>query len=460
MVQSMVAPPDTSSLTVLEERLDSPTAKGLAHAVSAAIRDGHLVPGDRLPPIRTVAAQLALSPTTVSAAWALLARSGTVATDGRRGTMVLDPHGGGTTRYRRALERPSTFTLDLSTGVPDAALLPDLGPTLAALTPAPRTGSYLDDPVLPALAEELRRDWPFRVEEVAVVDGAMDAMDLLVRTQLRFGDRVVVEDPAFPPLVDLLESVGAQLVGVGLDEHGLSVDGLRTALAEPVAAVFLQPRAQNPTGVTMTGARAKELADVLEGTDALVVEDDSAAGLSSAALASLGRWIPERTIHIRSFSKSHGPDLRLAALSGPSQVLGAVAARRQLGQGWSSRLLQQVLLGLLTDATATAQVRTAATTYAARRAAVVDGLRTRGVEVGGSEGINIWVPVHDETAAVVRLASQGIGVAPGAPFRLGPPGAEGGHVRVTVGLATGDLEPLVDALADAAQANGWSGRAR
>ena len=96
-----------ATLTALEERLESPSAKGLAHAVSATIRDGLLTAGDRLPPIRTVAAELALSPTTVSAAWALLARSGTVATDGRRGTTVLDPHGGGTTRYRRALERPS-----------------------------------------------------------------------------------------------------------------------------------------------------------------------------------------------------------------------------------------------------------------------------------------------------------------------------------------------------------------
>ena len=462
----MPSRPDAVALTHLEERLDSPTAKGLAHAVSAAIRDGHLAPGDRLPPIRTVATQLSLSPTTVSSAWALLARSGAVATDGRRGTKVLDVRGGGTTRYRKALERPSTFTLDLSTGVPDPALLPDLGSALAGLTTAPRTGSYLDDPVLPGLAEELRRDWPFDVPEVAVVDGAMDAMDLLVRSRLRFGDRVVVEDPAFPPLVDLLESVGVQLVGVALDEDGLSVEGLRAAMVEPVAAVFLQPRAQNPTGVTMTAERAQALArtladtEALSGSGALVVEDDSAAGLSTSPLASLGRWLPDRTVHIRSFSKSHGPDLRLAALSAPAPVLGALAARRQLGQGWSSRLLQQVLLALLTDGDATAAVRTAAATYAARRAHVVDGLRARGVGVGGREGINIWVPVHDETAAVVRLASQGIGVAPGAPFRLGSPPAEGGHVRVTTGLATGDLDSLVDALADAAGATGWSGRAR
>jgi DNA-binding transcriptional MocR family regulator len=454
MVQTM-----TALLSALEQRLDQPTAKGLAHAVSAAIRDGVLVGGDRLPPIRTVAAQLTLSPTTVSAAWGLLARSGAVTTDGRRGTTVLDqrsPTGG---RYRQALRHESGFTLDLSTGVPDPALLPSLGTVLGQLTSAPTTGSYLDDPVLPELAEVLRRDWPHAAADLAVVDGAMDAMDLIVRTSLRFGDRVVVEDPGFPPLVDLLESVGVQLVGVPVDEEGLDLSALETALAEPIAAIFLQPRAQNPVGVSMTSARAQAIASLLDGSETLVVEDDSAAGLSSATLVSLGRWRPEHTAYIRSFSKSHGPDLRLAALSAPPALHRAITARRELGQGWSSRLLQQVLIGLLTSDEAREQVAQASATYAARRAHVVDALARRGIAVPGAEGINIWVPVHDETAAVVRLASQGIGVAPGAPFRLGAPDG-GGHIRVTVGAAGDDLDGLADALADAALAGGRMARAR
>ena len=75
-------------LDVLKERLGAPTARALAHAVSAAIGDGDLAPGVRLPPIRAVAAELGLSPTTVSSAWALLARSGAIQTDGRRGTVI------------------------------------------------------------------------------------------------------------------------------------------------------------------------------------------------------------------------------------------------------------------------------------------------------------------------------------------------------------------------------------
>lgn len=246
-----------------------------------------------------------------------------------------------------------------------------------------------------------------------------------------------------------------------LDEEGLELRSLEEALREPVAAVFLQPRAQNPVGVTMTSARARAIAALLDGTGTLVVEDDSAAGLSAEPLVSLGTWRPEHTAYIRSFSKSHGPDLRLAALSAPAALHRALTARRELGQGWSSRLLQQVLLGLLTSETARDEVTRASSTYAARRAHVVDALAARGVHVPGTEGINIWVPVEDETAAVVRLASRGIGVAAGTPFRVraAEPGS-GGHVRVTVGAATGDLDALADALAEAALAGGRTCRAR
>jgi len=115
-------------------------------------------------------------------------------------------------------------------------------------------------------------------------------------------------------------------------------------------------------------------------------------------------------------------------------------------------------VGLLTEAAAQRRVAEAQAVYAARRAAVVDVLTARGVAVGGVEGINIWVPVHDETAAVVRLASQGIGVAPGAPFRVGS--LEGGHIRVTVGLAQQDHEGLAHAIAAAARTSGWGDRVR
>ena len=208
-------------LSTIEQRLDRPTARDLATAVSRAIHDGELAPGAKLPPIREVARQLAMSPTTVSAGWALLARAGTIRTEGRRGTTVADSARPGTARYRRALEHPAPLSLDLSTGVPDASLLPGLGRALAEVTTAGTPGSYLDEPVLPELARVLLDSWPYAATSLTIVDGAMDAFDLVSRSWLGLGDRVVVEHPCFPPLLDLLESVGADVVGVPLDESGL-----------------------------------------------------------------------------------------------------------------------------------------------------------------------------------------------------------------------------------------------
>jgi DNA-binding transcriptional MocR family regulator len=448
----------TTMLAAIEERLEQLSARGLAHAVSRAIRDGALHPGEKLPPIRVLATGLRLSPTTVSAGWALLARSGAIRTDGRRGTTVADPLDPVPGRYRRALERQLEFALDLSTGIPDPALLPNLARALSELTTAGIPGSYLDDPVLPGLLEVLRAQWPYAAEELMVVDGAMDGLDLVSRSMLRFGDRVIVEHPTFPPLLDLLESIGVEVVGVPVDDAGLLPEPMTTALIRPTAAVFLQPRAQNPTGASLTEERALDLTPILAQAGIPVVEDDSAGAVAATAPISLGQWIPDQVIHIRSFSKSHGPDLRLAAMGGPSDLLREVIHRRQLGQGWSSRLLQRVLLSLLTDPAAVADIDRARDEYTRRRVALVAALTARGVEVANGDGLNLWVPVHDESAAIVRLASQEVCVTPGTPFEVLPGG--GGHVRVTVGLVADGHEELAQLLATAANTSSWGSRAR
>ncbi len=450
-----------SALSAIEDRFETPSARGLAQAVSRAVREGAIEPGVRLPPIRAVAGQLGLSPTTVSAGWALLARSGAIHTDGRRGTTVAGLQEPAPGRYRRALERQLDFALDLSTGTPDPALLPNLGPAinaLSTLTTAGIPGSYLDDPVLSELRDVLSAQWPYPPGELMIVDGAMDGLDLVSRSLLRFGDRVIVEHPGFPPLLDLLEHLGAEVAGVPVDDSGLCPVQLAEALRGPVAAVILQPRAQNPTGASMTAARAADLAPLLARAGMPVVEDDSAGAVAASEPVSLGRWIPDQVIHIRSFSKSHGPDLRLAAVSGPADLLREVSHRRQLGQGWSSRLLQRVLLTLLTDPVAMAQVDHARDEYTRRRRALVAALASRDVRVSGGDGLNLWVPVHDESAAIVRLASQGVGVTPGTPFDVLPGG--GGHVRVTVGLVADGYQELAEALAAAAHTSPWGSRAR
>jgi DNA-binding transcriptional MocR family regulator len=229
----------------------------------------------------------------------------------------------------------------------------------------------------------------------------------------------------------------------------------------PAVAVFLQPRAHNPTGVSMSSSRAGELAEVLgDFPDVLVIEDDHAGDIATSEPVSLGVHLPERTVHVASFSKSHGPDLRLAAVGGPASVIGPVADRRLLGPGWSSRLLQGVLLDLLTDPGATAQIQKARSLYATRRAALLGALHQRGVTATAADGINLWMTVDDQQIAMVTLAAHGIAVSPGAPFCVTP--LAGDHVRVTVGLVADGFDDLADVLADAAllESRGSGPRAR
>lgn len=431
--------------------IDNRSAQGIAAAIGRLVSTGALPPGSRLPTVRALSVALHVSPTTVSEAWRTLAAVGAIEPRGRLGTFVRLPPGPGSgQRYRRVTEGPGHFALDLSTGTPDIALLPDLGPIVADVSRQSLTSTYVDRPVVPALWEHLHETWPFPAEELTVVDGAMDALDRIAREVVRLGDRVVVEDPTFPPLLDLLDQLGAEVIGVGLDDEGIRLDGLAGGLDQGPTTVFLQPRAHNPTGITMTARRARAVAELLAPGRAIVVEDDHSGNIASGDLVSIGTWLPERTVHIRSYSKSHGPDLRLAAVGGAGSVVDAVTTRRLLGPGWSSRILQSVLLRLLTDVRAIGRVEAARHEYAARRNRFAEALTVRGLATGGTDGINLWVGVADERSALVQLAAQGVGVAPGDPFVVVP---DGDHLRITIGLLGGPPERstrLADQVADAA----------
>ncbi|MBU2668471.1 aminotransferase class I/II-fold pyridoxal phosphate-dependent enzyme [Actinoplanes bogorensis] len=438
-------------LALITGAVDDRSARGIAAAVSRLVTAGQLPAGTRLPTVRDVARELGVSPTTVSEAWRSLTRAGAIQTRGRSGTFVAVPVlPRQRWRYSQLGDPVAAVSQDLSTGVPDHDLLPDLTDALKRIGDGRLTTSYLDAPVLPGLETVLRERWPFPPERMTVVDGALDAHDRVIGEVVRFGDHVVVENPAFPPLLDLLQTVGATVVGVPMDAYGMRPDRLHGVLADyPAVAVFLQPRAHNPTGVSMTGTRAAELASVLRGfPDLLVVEDDHAGDIATAPPVSLGAFLPSRTVHVASFSKSHGPDLRLAAVGGPARVIAAVADRRLLGPGWSSRLLQGVLLDLLTDPVAVAGINKARSLYASRRASLLTALHDRGVTATAADGINLWMAVDDQQIAMVALAAHGIAVSPGAPFCVTP--LDSDHVRVTAGLVASDVEGLADVLASAA----------
>jgi DNA-binding transcriptional MocR family regulator len=432
--------------TGLAARIDGQSSKAVAASISRLVTAGDLAPGSRLPTVRALAKALGVSPTTVNQAWQTLGRAGVLETRGRNGTHVRPgPAARGPQRYRRMNAGPGPLRLDLSLGTPDPALLPDLGPVLARVAARPLPQGYLVDAVLPDLEELLRRRWPFAPAALTVVDGAMDALDRLTSLTVRLGDAVLVEEAAFPPVLDLLELVGADAVPIAMDDEGMVPSAVARAITQRPAAVYLQPRAHNPLGVSMTARRAEALAEVLRPTGAWIFEDDHAGDIAASPLASVGRHLPTRTVLVQSFSKSYGPDLRLAAVGGPDDLVGELVARRLLGAGWSSRLLQGVLLELLASEPDTGVLAHARTAYAARRAAMTAALAEHGVATTGSDGINLWVEVADEQSAAFRLAAKGVGVALGSPFVPGRP--SGDHIRITTGLVRQDFTTLADLVA-------------
>ncbi|PRY69903.1 DNA-binding transcriptional MocR family regulator [Glaciihabitans tibetensis] len=433
--------------------IDETSPSGIAGAIARLISSGDLAPGDRLPTVRELAADLGVSPATVSHAWQALAGVGLIVSRGRSGSFVRAARTAWIPPRSRNLADQPLARLDLSTGTPDPLLLPDLGPALSRVSSRAGTASYLDSPVLPELETLLRASWPYEVEAVTVVDGAMDAISRSLDLVLRFGSRVVVETPGFPPVFDLLEHLGIERLPVELDERGIRPDSLAAALKLSPAAIVLQPRTHNPAGVSMTAERAEELARVIRSSrfaeDTVVIEDDHSGAISAVPEVSLGTFLPERVVHIRSFSKSHGPDLRIAAVGGPRALIDRLVARRLLGPGWTPRMLQRILYDLLTSANTIDQISDARRVYRGRQKALSDALAAHGYAATLPDGINLWMRVEDERAAVVQLAAAGIRVAAGTPFLTAP---DGQFIRITAGLVRDDFDAVGALLAAAARA--------
>ncbi|QKW05382.1 aminotransferase class I/II-fold pyridoxal phosphate-dependent enzyme [Streptomyces sp. NA04227] len=422
-------------------------AQDISRSVEEAVASGALQPGQLLPPIRELAAQLGVNPNTVAAAYRTLRERGLVETAGRRGTRVR-PKPATAARESLRVQVPAGVR-DLSMGNPDPALLPELGPALAA---AARRGDRT--PVLygaPAVEPELAaRTQEFFAAEgvpdgpVAVLSGCLDAVERVLQAHLRPGDAVAVEDPGWGSLLDLVPALGLRQVPVTVDDEGPQPDSVERALRAGVRALIVTDRAQNPTGAAIGAERAARLREVLAGhPSVLLVEDDHGHGIVDLPLHPLAGSVRHWAL-IRSTSKAYGPDLRLAVLTGDRLTMDRVQGRQALGPGWVSRILQRAVVRLWDDE-AVAPQRVAAA-YGARRNALLAALAERGLAAHGVSGMNVWVPVPDETGAVARLLHAGWAVAPGARFRIGtPPG-----IRITLSpIGTEDIEPLADAVADA-----------
>ena len=423
-------------------------AESIASDVELAVSTGALTPGAELPPIRELAAQLGVNPNTVAAAYRLLRQRGAVETAGRRGTRVRD-RPATTPRSLRGIAVPLGVR-DLSTGNPNPDLLP-----IVQVRPRPGGPVLYGEPaVSPELAEYAHAalaDDGVPGEHIAVTAGALDGIERVLAAHLRPGDRVAVEDPGWANLLDLLAALGFSAEPVGVDDDGPVTADVARALRRGVRAVVVTTRAQNPTGAAVSAARAKELRALLvDHDDVLLIEDDHCTGIAGAPLHSLA-GTTRHWAFVRSAAKAYGPDLRLALLAGDLRTVERVQGRLRLGPGWISHLLQDLVVGLWRDDAATRQVRRAETRYARNRQLLQTALAARGVSSSARSGLNVWVPVPDETVAITRLLSAGWAAAPGTRFRI----ASAPGIRITIsGLDPADIEPLAEAIAEAVHAIG------
>lgn len=428
-----------SSLILTTEATATP--QRIVESVTSLTSSGILAEGQRMPTVRDLARLLRTSPATVSSAYHALARSGILRSRGRAGTFVLRQSR--THRYDAGdllAEAPATAPdrpiIDLSKGTPDLSLLPDIRPFLGKLgTHKAFVNSYDGPTILPMLEQILRRNWPYEPEAMTMASGAGDGLAHTMNAFVQPGDFVITEAPEYPLILDMIEAHGAMAFGVPMDGFGMLPDALDRALTmlesqrlavphggHQVSMILLQPRAQNPTGASFSPQRIDALADVLlahypNGVGMpLIVEDDHSGDVANAYATSLAQRLPQHVVHIRSFSKSHGPDLRLAALSGPEDAVEAIITQRRLGSGWVSRFLQEILYEMLADKEAFHTVTNARHIYATRQKTMHALLLRQSLDVHTGDGLNLWIPVRDEPAALRLLAEQGIRVAAGKPF--------------------------------------------
>lgn len=408
---------------------------------------GELTPGQLLPPMRELAVQLGVNPNTVAAAYRTLRERGVIETAGRRGSRVRSKPATTGREYIR-VEVPEGVR-DVANGNPDPALLPPLAPAFAAAAEQGDRepvlyGEATVDPELARLVREALDADGVPQGPLAVASGSLDVVERVLAAHLKPGDTVAVEDPGWGSLLDLVPALGLRIAPVGVDDEGPRADDVRKALQSGARALIITDRAQNPTGASVTATRARALRAVLEDhPDILLIEDDHGHGIVDLPLHPLA-GVTRHWAFVRSVAKAYGPDLRLAVLTGDEVTVDRVHGRHRLGPGWVSRITQRAVVHLWADGVLdTAEVAAA---YRERRDRLIGALAERGVEAHGRSGLNVWIPVPDETGAVSRLLHAGWAVAPGARFRRGAPQG----IRVTVAtLRHAEVAPLADAVARA-----------
>jgi DNA-binding transcriptional MocR family regulator len=354
------------------------------------ILDGTLSEGSRLLPERKMAAALGVNRSTVVNAYRELAADGLVEARVGRGTtvcrppllsltsqppdhlspqppghlptqslvwneyFVLRPEGGRDPLLRDLMALLTrTDTISFAAGIPAPELYPlddfrramthvlnTAGQTL--LQPCPIEGYY---PLRQTIARRMgRRGATVRAENILIVTGCQQGLDLIARAFLRAGDEVVVESPSYLGALQIFSAAGARLLGVPLDEEGMRLDVLENILIRyRPKLIYTLPTFQNPSGCTMAPRRRLRLLELARCHRVPIVEDDPYGELyytDQAPSPLLALDQDGYVIYLSTFSKILFPGLRLGWVAAPRPVIERLSQIKQLADLHCSTLIQ------------------------------------------------------------------------------------------------------------------------
>lgn len=417
----------------------------LVEQVRAALGEGRVEHGTRMPPTRALAEELGVARGTVVEAYRRLTEEGLLTANRGGGTVVTAKPAPTATAAAPPVPRapePGTEQdlLDISTGTPDLSAFPRAawlraennvlsGSNGRALGYAPAQGSHELRVELSAwLARS--RGVRARPERIIVTGGVTGALSLLARVLLDRGlTTVAVEDPGAVGNRRILDHWMAELVPVPVDREGLVVSELAATGAR---TVLTTPAHQFPTGVVLSPERRRALLSWAAEHDGLIVEDDydSEYRYDRRPVRALHGMDPERVAHVSSLSKTLGPGLRLGWLVAPDHLHGDLVRARWATDLGSPVLPQLALAELLRSGALERHLRTMRTRHRRRRDAAVRALAEHlpdAVVEGVAAGIHLLVllPEHvDDAALAERARREGIRVEPLSRLREvpGPPG--------------------------------------
>ena len=269
-----------------------------------------------------------------------------------------------------------------------------------------------------------------------VTTGSQQGLDLIGKTMINPGDKVIVEAPTFLATIQCFRLYGAHIIGAPIDADGVDTDKLEALIAEhKPKLVYLIPTFGNPSGATLSLARRKRVLELAVKYNTLVVEDDPYCELyfgkppppSMLALSDTVLGSRDLLAHCGSFSKILSPGLRVGWMIAPPALLANATMCKQFSDAHTSNLTQATAAHYLTlnrlD-TALAAVRT---TYAERAKVMAESLRRElGSAISFNEpqgGMFFWAKLTGEsgksanaTDFAKRAIDKLVAFVPGAPF--------------------------------------------